>query len=129
VNALGFAKTLRQLASIPSKVSKRAAEAFSKRLAKQFADGAGPYGAGWKALADGSPSHLIASNTMAPQVKATAMSGAGVALQAPTPANFHQSGTRRMDPRKVLPDNGLPASWRADLQEIYSAELREGLGQ
>lgn len=129
VNAIGFAKTCRALLSVAAQVATESASELTGELQAQFDRGAGPYGDGWAALKSGAPSHLEASGAMRGGTRVRPNGGAGLAMEAPPPANFHQSGTRNMPARKVIPDNGLPASWRAILQRIYSDRLRKGFGQ
>ena len=121
MNVPGLAKALRELAKVPAKIAKEVSGEITDKLQAQFASGSDPYGATWAALKSGGPSHLIKSNTMAPGVKASPMAGAGIKLEAPSPANFHQSGTRTpMPARPILPAKGLPADWRAILQAKYT---------
>lgn len=121
MNAAGFAKTLRQLArDVPARMSREGAAALSTELQSGFDRGGDPYGSGWAAKKTGGASHLEASGAMRSGTRAVPASGSGINFEAPPPANFHQSGTSRMVARKVLPDNGLPAKWRAILQAIYS---------
>ena len=127
MNAAGFSRALRALADVPSRVASEGAAAITVRLQQQFAKGADPYDNAWKALATGEASHLTKSGAMSGATKATPMAGAGIALESPSPANFHQGGTSRMPARPVLPSGPLPASWRADLQALYSRLLSEGL--
>lgn len=44
-------------------------------------------------------------------------------------AGFHQTGTRRMAKRIVLPDGVLPATWRAVLQRHLARETRRSAGR
>jgi hypothetical protein len=127
VNIPGLARALRALADVPSRMSREGAAAITSRMQSQFSQGADPYGATWKALATGEAAHLIRSGAMSAATKATPMAGGGLTLDAPSPANFHQAGTSRMPARPVLPAKGLPATWRADLQAIYSRIIGEGI--
>lgn len=129
MNAAGFAKTCRALAGIPSQVARESADALTAKIQRGFDAGTDPYDATWAAKKDGSASHLEESGAMRAGTKATPLGRAGIALEAPPPANFHQSGTSRMPRRRVLPDSGLPASWRAILQDVYSRLMRKGLGK
>lgn len=42
-------------------------------------------------------------------------------------ARYHQTGTRRMPARKMVPDSGLPAGWERRVVKIAKAALREAL--
>lgn len=128
MNAAGYAKTLRQLGrTVPARMARLAATAITAKLQAGFDAGADPYGNGWAAKKNGEASHLEETGAMRAGVMAVPASGSGLNMLAPSPANYHQSGTSRMVARKVLPDNGVPASWGPILQEAFTDALRESL--
>ncbi len=128
MNAAGYAKTLRQLGrTVPARMARVAASALTAKLQAGFDAGSDPYGNGWAPLATGGASHLEKSGAMRAGTRVVPASGSGLNMLAPSPANFHQSGTSRMPARRVLPDNGVPASWGHILQEAFTEALREAL--
>lgn len=109
--------TLRKLSEVPSQAARAASEKISKLIEDQFDAGTDPYGQTWARLADGRPSHLTETGAMR-QFDVSPMSGAGVSIVAGASyAAYHQSGTRYMPQRKLLPDAGLPESWAEALHE------------
>jgi hypothetical protein len=125
VNALGFAKTLRSLQKVRSSVAREAAGALQARIDQQFVSGTDPYGNPWKANAASTIARkghgrvgVGITETMLATTKVVPASGAGLTLTVGVPYAGYFDRVRRL-----LPDAGLPATWRADLQEIYSRIL------
>jgi hypothetical protein len=119
-----IARSLRALASVPSRAATPIAEGITKLLQKEFRAGTNPYGQAWRSLAKATidkgrhPPPLTDTGDARDATRAYAKQGAGVAIFLPSPLNFHQTGYRnartgrKVGPRAVLPNKGLPASWK-----------------
>lgn len=108
-------RTLAELDALPRRLSVAVSPTVTKELQKEFARGADPYGRKWRKLATGKPSHLTESGRLRKGTRAAPLPGrrAGVRiLLGAKYAVFHQTGTRIMPARKILPERGLPAAWR-----------------
>lgn len=133
MNAYGLARALRELARVPSQIAPAVADAINERIADGFASGVDPYGNAWAPLAPATlakgrtPPPLTESGGLAGGTYAAPMGGAGVALHTVgtlprgAPSTVHMTGTAGVMPsRPFLPNRGLPATWRADIQRVYS---------
>lgn len=126
----GLRRTLGQLAKVPSQASQAVATELTKLLQQEYAAGTDPYGKQWAALKPSTlargrrPPPLDATGRMKSSTKAVPLSGGGVGLVADSPANFHQSGTRKMAKRMILPDKGLPAAWKQAIDTAVDAQLK-----
>ena len=129
----GLRKALGQLARVPAQASKEAADGINKLIQQEFDAGTDPYGRAWaplkaSTLARGrKPPPLTASGQMRAKTKASPLSGGGLSLEAPSPANFHQSGTSRMAKRAILPDKGLPRAWKAEIDKAVTNAIKRTL--
>lgn len=131
MNALGFAKSLRQLGGVPSRVAGPFASYATKRLREQWARKATAYGEGWAPYAPASIRRgrgplMVETGAMRAGTLARTMGKAGIALESGHTSilHFHMSGTRYMPARKTLPDAGLPSQWMAELKRLTVAEFR-----
>jgi phage gpG-like protein len=131
-------KTLERLAYVPRKVAVIAAPRLTKLVQAQFRAGVDPYGVAWRPLrpatiAKGRRSPpLTDTRRLRNGTKASARSGgrAGLVLKAGAPYGaFHQVGFRvgrtRVAPRRIFPQRGLPAAWRAVLDAAARQAARE----
>lgn len=130
MNALGFAKTLRSLAGIRSQVAVEARDKFFALLDDGFNAGTDPYGTPWAAIsaewAARKGHSLPGTHTYAMRgtLRVETQGGAGLVMTVGAPhAMFFDKA------RRLLPDNGLPASWREALAAIYAARLKKGFGR
>ena len=140
-----LADRLGELASVPSRAAKGAAERINEELVRQFEEGVDPYGKPWEALA---PRTLLKHDEpplqgefgqrpgdMADGTIASPGSGSGVELTVPFPGAIHQTGARkppswRMPARKILPDKGtLPESWREAIDASVSEAFAKTMGR
>lgn len=137
MDARAFSRVLRELAKVPSKIAKVAAPRLTDRLRSGFADGVDPYGNEWaplapRTLAKGrTPPPLTESGDLAGGTEVRPLRGAGLGLFAPetlsrgAPASIHMTGDgAKLPARPYLPQYALPATWRAELQAIYSKLMR-----
>ena len=129
-------KTIEELALLPRAVATLAAPKLSKLVAKQFSSGCDPYGRPWrpitattKRLRKGRKGGRPLTDTgrlRAGTGVSVTRSGLRLSLGAPY-GYFHQVGTRNMPARRIFPQFGMPAAWRAVLQETARAEFRRRL--
>lgn len=118
-------RSLRQLASVPARVSADAAPVVTDLIAQQFTDGVDPYGEPWEPHAEatvkrwGEHPILDLSGRMK-SVSVAPLSGAGIGVSLGADySRFHQTGTKTMPARRILPDNrGLPATWVQALSHL-----------
>jgi hypothetical protein len=137
VNALGLAKTLRALLQVPSRVSAAVADRLNVRLIDGFDAGTDPYNVPWgplrpMTLAKGrTPPPLDETGALRSQVYVAPRAGAGLDIHAPDGsfhgAAQHMSGRAHplMVARPFVPTNGLPATWRADIQDETATQTRK----
>ena len=123
-------RTLARLDVLPRRVAEKAAPGLTKLLQRQFVQGANPYGRKWRKLATGAPSHLTESGRLRRGTRAAPLPGrrAGVRILLGAPyAIYHQTGTRHMPARKILPERGMPAAWAAVLRKAMKQAAAEAL--
>ncbi len=123
-----LSETLARLDVLPRKVAEIAVPEITKALQREFAQGADPYGRKWRKLATGKPSHLTESGRLRKGTRAAPLPGrrAGVRiLLGAKYAVFHQTGTRRMPARKILPERGMPAAWNVAIKRALRRAWRE----
>lgn len=121
-------RVLGRLDALPRKVAEKAAPAITKSLQQEFARGTDPYGRKWRKLATGKPSHLTESGRLRRGTRAAPLPGrrAGVRiLLGAKYAVFHQTGTRKMPARRILPQRGMPAEWSAAINRAMRDAVRE----
>lgn len=113
-----FAQLSRLIANLESigddgvaQVSDALEPAVQAVLESEYTEGKGPNGESWAVKADGTPSHLQKSGAMRSGSKAI-RGVSGVSVRIPKPGGFHQSGTKRMSARKLVPDGEpLTGDW------------------
>lgn len=116
----GLARSLRELAKVPSQVSRDFSDYISEELQNQFLEGRDSYRRPWPALdpqtvkRKGHAMVLRQTDALMLSAKARPLSGHGVGLSAASHGVYHQTT------RPVLPNAGLPAEWRAKLKELLS---------
>jgi hypothetical protein len=126
----GLRRALGQLAKVPSQASAEAADGINRLIQQEYDAGTDPYGRPWSplkasTLARGrTPPPLTASRQMRDKTRAVPMSGGGIQLEAPSPANFHQSGTSVMAKRPILPEHGLPAAWKGEIDKAVTNAIK-----
>jgi hypothetical protein len=131
-------RTLDRLIELPRKIAAEAKPDIDKLLRAQFRDGVDPYGRPWAPLR---PS-TIATGRRAPpltgftrqlrdgtMVKLGGGNRAGLRIQVGKPYGyFHQVGFRvgstRVQPRRILPQQGMPRAWSAALNRAASSLAR-----
>lgn len=117
-------------------IANRAAAAIAARIEKQYGTGRGPYGEMWapKAGQSAAPGRKPRAAGRSFLQKTGAMKRAtdviagvkGVTVTAPKPAGFHQSGTRKMPARRLVPSGtSLSTPWREAVTEAALEVLAE----
>ncbi len=130
-----IAKSLRQLSRVPSQAASGAAPEIRKLLVQQFLTGTDPYGGRWASLSQAtldkgrSPPPLTDSGAMA-TLDVQPSQGAGITITLGADySRFHQTGTRYMPARPILPDQrGLPATWRRAIQDAADRSFERIMG-
>ncbi len=120
-----LAATLRDLAHIPSQVSTEVSKEISKELTKEYTSGSDPYGKPWAPLKPSTlkkgrhPPPLTDTGRMKSGTKAVPLPGAGVGIVVGAPYGvYHQTGTKNMEARPILPNKGMPAKWREIVKRV-----------
>jgi phage gpG-like protein len=122
-------ENLRKLAEIPSRAAVEASVEITKELKREFASGKDPYGRAWAPLKPSTIKSgrrappLTDTGTLRDGTEAKPLRGAGIAVTVGAPYGvYHQAGTRKMAPRKILPELVMPASWnRAIVNAVRKA--------
>jgi hypothetical protein len=113
------------LEGLPDRIADRLPAEFSALLDEQFSTGVDPYGDPWAPLADStiatgrSPPPLTDTGAMHASAVVSA-SGGVVTMSVDDPAGFHQTGTRNMPAREVLPTDarGLPPAYELAIVRV-----------
>ncbi len=124
-------RMLRQLSKVPAKASRDAAKEIKARIRQEFATGTDPYGNAWAPLRPATlakgrqPPPLTDTGEMASvTVEPAAKAGIVISLGADY-SRFHQTGTRNMAARPILPDHrGLPDTWRRSIEDAIDRAWR-----
>ena len=129
--------TLERLAYVPRKVAVLAAPRITRELQVQFRQGRDPYGTPWAPLKPSTlqrhgPPPLTDSGAGRDATKATALASnrAGIHITLGRAyLYFAQSGFRvgrtKVKPRRILPQSGIPATWRDILVASARQAVRE----
>lgn len=131
-------KLLDRLAYVPRKTAAIAAPLLTRELQRQFRAGVDPYGRAWaplrpSTLAKGrTPPPLTDSGDLAGGTKAMVRDGNRAGIHIVLGARygyFAQSGFRagrtNVKPRRILPQQGMPAAWAAILKRAARQAFRE----
>ena len=122
---------LEALADTPLIALKLAVPKIAAEIARQFDEGKDAYGRPWASLAEAtiskgrSPPPLTDTGAMKSTVKVeTRGNDQLVASIADDPARFHQSGTKRMPARPILPTGEVPEAWAKAVEESVLEALK-----
>jgi hypothetical protein len=126
----------RNLAAIPAKLAPAVAQRLQERVRDTYANEEDAYGNPWPELAESTVrrkggNSVILTRTGASQADcgARALGGAGVAVYAGGAASHHQQASGTRPARPVLPDHGLPPTWRQDIADVAGQEFAKALGR
>lgn len=105
--------------------SHRAAVAVQQQLERQYGSGKDPYGIPWPNKKDGSGrSYLQKTGKMKRETRAVRGVG-GIRVTAPKPAGFHQTGTKYMYARSLVPyGSDMPQDWRSAIEGAIREAVR-----
>lgn len=135
-----LADRLADLAQIPSRAARGAADGINLAIQDQYATGTDAYGRALAPLAErtlekhGEPALQgefgSRPGDMAEGTLATPGNGAGIEISIPFPGAIHQTGAKngnwRMPARRMLPQGKtMPAAWKAAID----ASLKEAFGK
>lgn len=129
-------KSLRDLAAVPSQVSKDVATRLDQRVNDCFANETDVYGKPFASLKastvrrkKGNTVIMYRTGRTQAQSGAVAMAGAGVRVYIGPAGYWHleKSGTR--PERLLLPKYRLPKTWREDIRLAFEARARRALGK
>jgi len=128
-------ENLGELSTVPSRVAKAAAAIIAQRIAEQFDNGADPYGRSWSPLRPATlakgrrPPPLTDSGTMRSSVRVVPLRGAGIEITIGAPyAHFHQTGTKHMVERSILPDGSeLPEEWDDAIEQATTEAVARAM--
>lgn len=131
-------RMLDDLSQLPRKVAVEAAPQINALIQKQFAGGFDPYGRKWKGLAASTKKRgrknppLTASGKLKKGTKTSPLSGGRAGLRIVVGRSygiFHQTGTKHMPARKILPERGMPKTWSDILVQSAQKVARQALGK
>lgn len=128
--------TLRKLADVPAQAAKSASERIGDLIEEEFAQGTDPYGRPWAALrpytlAKGrKPPPLTDSGAMRESLTVRPTAGAGIEVTMGVDyATFHQTGTRHMAQRQILPQSGgFPSAWSKAIATSVAEATKKATG-
>jgi hypothetical protein len=142
IEAIGRLKqTIRKLSDLPRAVAVEAKPTIDRLLKEGFLNGKDPYGRPWAPLkastiAKGrTPPPLTDTRALRKGTKVQVRSGLrpGLLLLTGPHGYFHQVGFRvyktRVPARRVLPQYGLPASWKIALRDAARRCARRAVGR
>lgn len=129
--------TLRALADVPSQASRDAADRIADLIEESFDAGLDPYGRAWAPLmastierhpGRGAPP-LTDTGAMRGSVHVTPKAGAGIDITIDAPyAKFHQTGTKYMAQRQIIPQSGgIAPAWREAIAEAVADNIKKAL--
>lgn len=122
-----FRAKFRRTPALLEALSVNVGEEFLGLVQDGFREERDPWGRGWKkpkAVPDGRPL-LVGKTTRLRRSWHIERTARGVITIASgvVYAKYHQTGTRRMVARKMVPDDELPPAWNAALQETAQEVL------
>ncbi len=135
-----LADRILDLARVPARASRAAADGIRARIATEFETGTDPYGARWAPLEEftlekrtqTSEPPLTDTGTMRDTLDVRPMAHAGVSISIAHPAAPHQTGwegSQGSGPaRPILPSGDMPATWRAEIDAAIVGEIRKAAG-
>lgn len=122
---------LKELQSVPSRIARRVAASINEQLADQFEQGVNAYGNAWKPLLPqtirrkkGDARILRRTDELSTNTIAKPMAGSGIEIESLDYGEKHQTGTKHMVARKILPDgSALPRGWTDAIEEASADEF------
>lgn len=124
---------LERLKRLPQEAAPAVADAINGLLSEQFAGSHDPHGKAWAEHAESTidrwGEHAILMLTGNLEANTRAVPGTrGVDIKSAPVGRFHQTGTRRMPARPILPyQSKLPPTWLAAIKRAVSEVAQKGL--
>jgi Phage virion morphogenesis family len=130
-----LAARLAELEAIPSRIAKDVADRIEALIAEEFASEHDAYGRPWAPLLPqtvrrkrGDTRILKDTGALAGATQVRATAGAGIEITSIETGQYHQTGTKHMVPRKILPDGSdLPLSWEQAISDATDAAFNRVL--
>lgn len=133
-------ETIRRLSELPRAIAAEAKPGIDRLLRDEFTDGTDPYRRPWTPLR---PSTLAKGRTPPPLTDTRALRRGTRVLHPPGRRGlqivtgphgyFHQVGFRvyrtRVEPRRILPQFGLPVAWKQVLRDAARRCARRAVGR
>jgi hypothetical protein len=110
-----------------SDIQDETAKAVQGVVDSQYQAGVSPDGERWADKADGTASYLRKTGDMARDSKAI-RGVSGVDVKIPSPGGYHQSGTKNMDVRKLVPDGELTPTWQQAIDGAAESVIAKAIG-
>jgi hypothetical protein len=145
IEAMGqLQSTLRRLAEVPRKLAAEAKPGIDRLLREQFRNGTDPYGRPWAPVTPQTLARRKMSRATTPltdtgvlssgTVAVTHGSRVGLSIVVGAPYGyFHQVGFRvgrtQVKARKILPEYGIPLTWKIVLREATTRLTRRAVGK
>jgi len=110
-------------------ISQQCAQAAVTEVALGFTESRDPYGAGWAALKKRQGKPLRDTGRLGNSFQAKSITESGFTVGSNVVyGGYHQSGTKRMTARPMVPGHGLPEQWAESFAEVAGEILAEKLG-
>lgn len=130
-----LAARMKDLEGIPSRIAKRVSADINEELTNEFEQGVNAYGNAWKPLLPqtirrkgGDDRILRRTDELSSKTRARPTAGAGIEIETLDYNEKHQTGTKHMAARKVLPDgSALPRSWQESIKNATSEEFGKAM--
>lgn len=122
-----LAKNLRALGKLPSQVAKKGARELEELIDSQFEQGVDPYGRRWARLKNGQRSFLQKSGELRRSLAVIPRSSAGIRIRISDLAAYHQSGTKWMSARPILPKGAIPDTWVQIFAVAYETMMKKAM--
>ena len=123
-----------ELEGIPSRIAREVADGISAKLRAQFETSTDPDGRPWAPLLPqtvkrkgGDTRILRRTDAMSGATTAKPESGAGVEVISIDYAERHQTGTKHMVARPILPEGEIPASWQSIISDAADRAFKKVL--
>ena len=135
-NLINLGNRLRELASVPSQAAKAASEDIADLIEGEFEAGNDPYGKPWAPLKPSTlkrgrrPPPLTDTRQLRESVDVKPMKGAGIQVTLDeVPGVFHQTGTKDMAKRAILPDGKkMPEPWTQAIADACDEAVQKQMG-
>lgn len=129
-----LAQRVADLATVPSRASRRVATEIAGLIEEEFQAETDPYGNAWRPHAPatiarwGEHPILHLSGAMHGGIRVAPMTGAGISITVPHPGAPHQTGWQGPQgsgpARPILPSGKMPSRWAGAIKAAIADEIR-----